>query len=141
MRRPVSRGDAVRSQVIDVLLSYALSAQAQADLMMIRARAGLVRTRTALTNTARDLAKSYGERLRGCTVRNMNPEKAEGLSPEPQRARLAQPEHDAKDERHAFQLAVVKRIYGSSADFYQDFIALRNRLPDVFTLKNIEPKL
>jgi len=28
------------------------------------------------------LAKSYGERLRGCNVRNMNPEKAEGLSPE-----------------------------------------------------------
>jgi transposase len=52
------------------------SAQAQADLMMIRARAGLVRARTALVNTARGLAKSYGERLRGCNVRNMNPEKA-----------------------------------------------------------------
>jgi hypothetical protein len=37
-------------------------------------------------NTARGLAKSYGERLRGCNVRNMNPEKAEGLSPELQRA-------------------------------------------------------
>ena len=49
---------------------------------MIRARAGLVRARTALVNTARGLAKSYGERLRGCNVRNMNPEKAEGLSPE-----------------------------------------------------------
>ena len=33
-------------------------------------------------NTARGLAKSYGERLRGCNARNMNPEKAEGLSPE-----------------------------------------------------------
>jgi transposase len=30
---------------------------------------------------ARGLAKSYGERLRGCNVRNMNAEKAEGLSP------------------------------------------------------------
>src|SRR5580700_4859816 len=58
------------------------SAQAQADLMMIRARAGLVRARTGLVNTARGLAKSYGERLRGCNVRNMNPEKAESLSPE-----------------------------------------------------------
>jgi transposase len=57
------------------------SAQAQADFMMIRARAGLVRARTALVNTARGLAKSYGERLRGCNVRNMNAEKAEGLSP------------------------------------------------------------
>ena len=62
------------------------SAQAQADLMMIRARAGLVRARTALVNTARGLAKSYGERLRGCNVRNMNPEKTEGLSPELQAA-------------------------------------------------------
>ena len=62
------------------------SAQAQADLMLIRARAGLVRARTALVNTARGLAKSYGERLRGCNVRNMNPEKAEGLSRELQTA-------------------------------------------------------
>src|SRR5690349_21291417 len=62
------------------------SAQAQADLMMIRARAGLVRARTGLVNTARGLAKSYGERLRGCNVRNLNPEKAEGLSPQLQRA-------------------------------------------------------
>ena len=62
------------------------SAQAQADLMMIRARAALVRSRTGLVNTARGLAKSYGERLRGCNVRNMNAEKAEGLSPELQTA-------------------------------------------------------
>jgi transposase len=62
------------------------SAQAQADLAVIRARASLVRTRTSLVNTTRSLAKSYGERLRGCNVRNMNPEKAEGLSPELQRA-------------------------------------------------------
>ncbi|MGA9542496.1 MAG: transposase [Candidatus Sulfotelmatobacter sp.] len=55
------------------------SVRAQADLTLIRARAGLV-------NTAPGLAKSYGERLRGCNVRNMNPEKAEGLSPELQAA-------------------------------------------------------
>src|SRR4051812_22926434 len=62
------------------------SAKAQADLTVIRARAGLVRARTALVNTARGLVKSYGERLRGCNVRNMNPEKADGLSPELQTA-------------------------------------------------------
>src|SRR5438874_6441953 len=62
------------------------SAQAQADLTVIRARAGLVRARTALINTARGLTKSYGERLRGCNPRNMNPEKASALSPELQRA-------------------------------------------------------
>jgi transposase IS116/IS110/IS902 family protein len=35
----------------------------------------------ALRAGAGGLAKSYGERLLGCNVRNMNPEKAEGLSP------------------------------------------------------------
>ena len=62
------------------------SAKAQANLSVVRARAGLVRARTALVNTVRGLANSYGERLRGCNVRNMNPEKAEGLSPELQAA-------------------------------------------------------
>ena len=62
------------------------SAQAQADLTVIRARAGLVRARTALINTARGVTKSYGERLRGCNARNVNPEKAKGLSPELQAA-------------------------------------------------------
>ena len=58
------------------------SAKAQADLTVIRARAGLVRARTALINTARGLAKSYGERLRSCNARNVGMEKASGLSPE-----------------------------------------------------------
>src|SRR5271157_1962160 len=58
------------------------SAQAQAHLMVIRARAGLVRARTSLINTARGLTKSYGERLRGCHPRDMNPVKAQELSPE-----------------------------------------------------------
>src|ERR1700689_32643 len=62
------------------------SAKAQADPPVLRARAGLVRARTALVNTARGLAKSYGERRRGCNVRNMNPEKAAALSPELQAA-------------------------------------------------------
>jgi transposase len=74
---------------IDPKLLYPVkhrSVQAQADLTLIRARAGLVRARTALVNTARGLAKSYGERLRSCNVRNLNPEKAESLSPELQAA-------------------------------------------------------
>ena len=74
---------------IDPQLLYPVkhrSAKAQADLTLIRARAGLVRARTGLVNTARGLVKSYGERLRGCNVRHMNPEKAESLSPELQAA-------------------------------------------------------
>src|SRR6201988_3653733 len=91
-RRKDDRLDArtlARRARIDPKLLYPVkhrSAKAQADLAMIRARAGLVRARTGLVNTARGLAKSYGERLRGCNVRNIDPEKAEGLSPELQRA-------------------------------------------------------
>jgi transposase len=40
------------------------SAQAQADLSVIRARYALVRTRTALICAARGLTKSFGERIR-----------------------------------------------------------------------------
>src|SRR6202789_4395825 len=58
------------------------SAQAQADLTVIRARASLVRARTALVNAARGLTKSYGERLRGCNPRKLDKEKAQTLSPE-----------------------------------------------------------
>jgi transposase len=62
------------------------SRKAQADLTVIRARAGLVRARTSLINTARGLTKSYGERLRGCSPRMMNRELAAGLGPELQSA-------------------------------------------------------
>jgi transposase len=62
------------------------SRKAQADLTVIRARAGLVRARTSLINTARGLTKSYGERLRGCSSQKMNRELAAGLSPELQSA-------------------------------------------------------
>jgi len=55
--------------------------QAQADLMMIRARAVLVETRTALINAARGLTKSYGERLPSCGTYQMGRDQAESLSP------------------------------------------------------------
>lgn len=55
--------------------------QAQADLMMIRARAILVETRTALINAARGLTKSYGERLPSCATYQMGRDQAESLSP------------------------------------------------------------
>lgn len=58
------------------------SVQAQTHLMVIRARASLVRARTALVNTARGLTKSYGERIRGCNPRNLDAEKVQALSPE-----------------------------------------------------------
>jgi transposase len=58
------------------------SAKAQIHLTVIRARAALVGTRTALVNAARGLTKSYGERLRKCGTGQMNREIAKGLSPE-----------------------------------------------------------
>jgi len=58
------------------------SAKAQIDLTVIRARAALVSTRTALVNAARGLTKSYGERLRKCGTGQMDREIAKGLSQE-----------------------------------------------------------
>lgn len=62
------------------------SAQAQIQLTVIRARAALVSTRTALVNAARGLTKSYGERLKKCGTEQMDRESSLGLSPELRRA-------------------------------------------------------
>jgi transposase len=102
------------------------SAQAQADLTLIRARAGLVRARTALVNTVRSLAKSYGERLRSCNVRNMDPEKAEGLSPELQTP--LQP-----------LLAVIASLSEGIREYNQRIEALAERsYPEVALLKQVK---
>jgi transposase len=58
------------------------SAKAQIQLTVIRARAALVSTRTALVNVARGLAKSYGARLPKCRTEQINRETAKGLSQE-----------------------------------------------------------
>jgi transposase len=58
------------------------SAEAQAHLTVIRARAALVGARTALVNAARGLAKSYGERLRKCGTQQVNKDLAAGFSTE-----------------------------------------------------------
>src|SRR5271169_2520804 len=58
------------------------SAKAQIHLTVIRARAALVSSRTALVNAARGLTKSYGQRLRKCGTEQMNRESAKGMSEE-----------------------------------------------------------
>src|SRR5580700_1258782 len=58
------------------------SAEAQIHLTVIRARAALVGARTALVNSARGLAKSYGERLRKCGTQQVSQGLAKGLSRE-----------------------------------------------------------
>jgi transposase len=58
------------------------SAPAQIHLTVIRARAALVSTRTALVNAARGLTKSYGERLKKCSTERIYRESSLGLSHE-----------------------------------------------------------
>jgi transposase len=58
--------------------------ETQADLGLIRARAGLVRTRTTLINLARGLVKPMGERLKKCDADYVNQSLADGLSAEAQ---------------------------------------------------------
>lgn len=58
------------------------SERAQAHLMIIRARAALVETRTRLVNTVRGLAKSVGERVPSCDADQMGVDRGEGL-PQP----------------------------------------------------------
>jgi transposase len=58
------------------------SAQAQADLAVIRARYALVRARTALICAARGLTKSFGERIRGRNPKAFRPTMGETLGPQ-----------------------------------------------------------
>lgn len=58
------------------------SAQAQADLSVIRARHALVRARTALVCAARGLTKSFGERISGRNPKGFRQATAETLSPQ-----------------------------------------------------------
>jgi len=103
------------------------SAQAQIHLTVIRARAVLVSTRTALVNAARGLTKSYGARLPKCGTEQMNREIAKRLSQELRDAldplladieslnqRIAQ--YDGRIEQIAKevypQVAVLKQVKG-----------------------------
>ena len=107
------------------------SAKAQADLTLIRARAGLVRARTGLVNTARGLAKSYGERLRSCNVRNLNPEKAESLSPELQAA--LEPLLNAIESLSERIVEYNERLENLAQQSYPQ-VALLKQIKDVGTL-------
>jgi transposase len=101
------------------------SAQAQANLTVIRARAALVRTRTMLVNAARGLTKSYGEWLRGCNARGMKPKSAQDLSPELQYA--------LKPMMHEIESAA-----NGSASTIRCSTLWRNRYPDAERLKQIK---
>lgn len=59
--------------------------QAQWDLAVIRARAELIKTRTAIVNSARGLAKPMGERLKKCDADQVKQSMSKGLSENLQR--------------------------------------------------------
>ena len=91
MARVVEKDDRIDAQTLARLARIApqllspvqhRSAKAQIHLKVIRARAGLVSARTALVNTARGLAKSYGERLRKCGTQQVRRDLSMGLSAE-----------------------------------------------------------
>jgi len=77
------------------------SQQAQADLMVIRARALLVEARTMIVNAVRGLSKSYGERLPSCATGQVR----EGLA-----ASLSQPLQNALQPLLAEVESVSQRI-------------------------------
>ena len=93
--------------------------------MVIRARAALVEARTMLVNSARGLTKSYGERLRGCNARGMNPKAAQDLSPG---VEVCAGTDDARIESASERIREYDQMLESM---------LRNRYPEAERLKQI----
>ena len=100
------------------------SEQAQADLMVIRARAVLVEVRTMLVNSARGLAKSYGERLRSCGTGQVREELAESLS-EPLQIALNP------------LLAEVESVSQHIRDYDEQIENIGSRYPEIELLKQV----
>jgi len=102
------------------------SEQAQADLIMIRARAALVEARTALINSVRGLTKSYGERLPNCASYQVCEELAGSLS-DPLQAALAP------------LLTEVESLTERIREYEQKLEELaRQRYPEVGLLKQVQ---
>jgi transposase len=98
--------------------------QAQADLMMIRARETLVEGRTKLINAARGLVKSLGERLNSCDSEEVGPELAGKLSPPGRRA--VEP-----------LLHSVESLNQQIAVYDEQIEQLQERYPEVELLKQV----
>src|ERR1700679_769722 len=90
------------------------SAEAQADLTVIRARAALVRTRTMLVNAARGLTKSYGERLRGCNARGDEAEGGPGSESGVEVCTGTDDERDRVGQRTDLPVRSDARVHGAA---------------------------
>jgi transposase len=87
--------------------------QAQNDLLVIRARAALVETRTALVNRVRGMVKGLGERLKKCDTDNVNRDLLEALPEGPRKVLepLAEQIESLSEKIHAYddEIAAVAR--------------------------------
>jgi transposase len=100
------------------------SAQAQGDLMVIRAREALVEGRTKLINAARGLVKSLGERLPSCDSEAVGLELTEKLSA-PVRQTLEP------------LLRSVESLSAEIAAYDEQIKQLEERYPEVELLKQV----
>jgi len=96
---------------------------AQADLTVIRARAGMVESRTALINAARGLSKSFGERLRKCDAKQVDRELAKDL-PEALRAGVEPLLEEVASLTERIR-AYDERIEGMARERYPEVALLR----------------
>jgi transposase len=98
--------------------------QAQKDLAIIRARAELVETRTALINSARGLAKPMGERLPACDAEQVKESLADGLS-------------TAVQQAIGPLLKIVEAIRGEIAGYDQRIEEMAKRYPETALLTQV----
>jgi transposase len=96
--------------------------EAQADLAVIRARAGLVDARTELINSARGLAKPMGERLPKCDADYVKESLADGLSAAAQTA--IRPLLKSVEEINK-QIQVYEQRIGAIAERYPEMKVLK----------------
>jgi transposase len=97
---------------------------AQADLAVIRARAGLVDVRTELISTARGLAKPMGERLKKCDADYVKESLADGLG-------------EATQNVIRPLLKSVEAISEQIAVYDQQIQAIEKRYPETKLLKQV----
>ena len=100
------------------------SAQAQQHLIMIRARAALVETRTKLVNTVRGMVKATGKRLRKCSARSMGPAAARQID-------------DALAQVIKPLLASIESISGQIQQYDRQIVEVAKQYPEVARLDQV----
>jgi transposase len=97
---------------------------AQADLAVIKARAGLVKARTMLINEARGLVKAMGERLKPCDVDQVKASLVESVAEELRRALKP-------------LLKIVEEISEPIREYEREIEQMQTRYPEVELLTQV----